>query len=362
MAEGVRDAENSFARVMINSKIRIKVKIMRRGICLLIVAMLTGLSGCGGGQMAYKITPIPASEELQETTVASDPGAFLPKVAIVDIEGTISNSRKSTLFGEGENMMALTVEKLQKAAADPKVKAVVLRINSPGGTITASDILYREVLKVRQGDEAKGYAGKPVVAAMMDIAASGGYYVACGADEIVAEPTSVTGSIGVVMLTYNVKGLFDKVGVSTDAIKSGPMKDASSPFRPMKPEERQLFQSMITEYYENFLTVVAASRTKLSKDEIRKLADGRIYTGRQACSLGLVDEIGGLEDAIENAKARACIHKARVIMYDRPAGYRGTIYSESEHVKPEVSQNGLINVQIPEFLQQQGAFLYLWQP
>jgi protease-4 len=327
---------------------------------MLVISVM--LAGCGGGQMAYKITPIPASEELQEITVASDSGAFLPKIAIVDIEGTLANSRKSTLFGEGENMMAMAVEKLQKAAADSKVKAVVLRINSPGGTVTSSDILYREVLKVRQGDEAKGYAGKPVVAAMMDLAASGGYYVACGADEIVAEPTSVTGSIGVVMLTYNVKGLFDKVGVSTDAIKSGPMKDAASPFRPMKPEERELFQSMINEYYEGFLTVVASSRTKLTKEQIRKLADGRVYTGRQACTLGLVDEVGSLDDAIDNAKARAGVKRARVIMYDRPVGYRGTIYSESEPIKPEASQNGLINVQVPEFLQQGGAFLYLWQP
>jgi protease-4 len=321
---------------------------------------MTFLAGCG--PTSYKITPIPANEELRETVVAADEGTFLPKIALVDIEGMLTNARDSSLLGSGENTMAMAIEKLQKASADPKVKAVVLRINSPGGTVTASDILYREVLNVRDGDPARCRPGKPVVAAMMDVAASGGYYIACGADEIVAEPTTVTGSIGVVMLTYNVKGLFDKIGVETDAIKSGPNKDASSPFRPMKPEERQIFQTIIEEFYEGFLEVVCRSRTTLTKEEIAKLADGRVYTGKQALKLGLVDRVGGLEDAVMSAKARAGIDKAKVVMYHRPVGYRGNIYSAAEPIKPEMKQTGLLNIHVPEFLQQQGAFLYLWQP
>ncbi len=319
-----------------------------------------GMVGCT--PMAYKITPIPATEELQESTVSTDRGALLPKIALVDVDGMIMNSRESSVFGKGDNPTATVVEKLRKAAEDPQVKAVVLRINSPGGGVTASDIIYREVLKVRAGDEARRYCAKPVVASMMDLATSGGYYIACGANEIVAEPTTITGSIGVVMLTFNAKGLLDKVGVTTDAIKSGPNKDAGSPFRPLKPEERQIFQGMINEFYNRFVDVVAKSRTNLSREKICELADGRIYSGCQAKKLGLVDDVDGLDGAITRAKELAGIKAARVVMYSRPAGYRGSIYSSTD--TPPVTAGGqtnILNVRMPD-LMPQGAFMYLWQP
>jgi len=318
------------------------------------------IMGCA--PTAYKVTPIPISDRLEETVVATEYGVLLPKIALVDIDGTILNAREASLLGGGENKMALVVEKLTKAAADPSVKAVVLRINSPGGSVTASDILYHEVLKVRSGDAVRCRPAKPVVAAMMDVAASGGYYVACGANEIVAEPSTVTGSIGVVMLTINAKGLLDKVGITTDAIKSGQKKDAGSPFRPMEPEERQVFQDMINEFYEGFLTVVSRARPKLDSKRIRELADGRVYSGRQAQKLGLIDRVGSLEDAITRAKELAGVRKAKVVMYHRPVKYQGSIYAASEPVQPQMKQSGVINVQVPDFMQQQGAFLYLWQP
>jgi len=317
------------------------------------------LVGCS--PMAYKVTPIPATDELQESTVQTDPGIMLPKIAIVDVEGMIMNARDSGLFGTGDNPTALTVEKLQKAAEDPQVKAVVLRINSPGGGVTASDIIYREILRVKNGDSIHKYPPKPVVAAMLDISASGGYYIACAADQIVAEPTTITGSIGVIMLTFNAKGLLDKVGVSTDAIKSGPNKDAGSPFRPLKPEERQIFQGMIDEFYGRFVDVVASSRTKLTKEKVRELADGRVYSGCQAQKLGLVDDLGGLDSAIDRAKELAGMKKAKVIMYHRPTGYRGNIYSSTKPLPAANSQGNVLNIQVPD-LMPQGAFMYLWQP
>jgi protease IV len=327
---------------------------------ILFVPAVLFFAGCT--PTAYKITPIPLGEELQETIVYSDSGMLLPKVALVDIDGVIMNARESTLFGSGDNPTALAVEKLQKAARDRRVKAVVLRINSPGGGVTASDIIYREVLKVRNGDPDKELPGKPVVAFIMDVGASGGYYVACGANEIMAEPTATTGSIGVIMLTFDAKGLLDKVGVHTDAIKSGPNKDAGSPFRPMQPQEREIFQTMVLEFYGRFVDVVAAARTKVPRDRLCKLADGRVYSGCQAQKLGLVDATGNLEDSLKRAKDLAGIKASQVVMYSRPEGYRGNIYSSTNPVGARKDSASLININVPDVLQRQGMFMYLWQP
>ncbi|MFA5865360.1 MAG: signal peptide peptidase SppA [Phycisphaerae bacterium] len=321
---------------------------------------LVTLFGCT--PMAYKVTPIPMTERLDESVVACDRGILLPKVALIDIDGVILNARDTSLLGSGDNPTALVMEKLQKAAEDPHVKAVVLRINSPGGGVTASDIIYRQVLKVKCGDKSRGFPAKPVVAAMMDVAASGGYYIACAASEIYAEPTTVTGSIGVIMLTLNAKGLLDKIGVSTDAIKSGAKKDIGSPFRPMQPDERKIFQDMINEFYNRFVDVVAQSRTKISKSKVRELADGRVYSGEQAQKLSLIDKVDGLDGAIKHSKELAGIQAAKVVMYHRPVGYRGSIYSAAEPMPVQKNETNLFNVRVPDLLPQQGAFMYLWQP
>jgi protease-4 len=329
--------------------------LMKKILCSMLLMMV----GCTPA--AYKVTPIPLTDELQESIVYRDKGILLPNIALIDIDGMIVNSRETGLLGAGENKMATVVEKLRKASEDPRVRGVVLRINSPGGSVTASDIIYNEVLKVRKGDKARGIPGKPVIASMMDVCASGGYYIACGCDRIVAEPTSVTGSIGVVMLIFNFSELMGKVGITSDAIKSGPMKDAGSPFRPMKPEERQLFQNLIDEFYGNFLTIVSDAR-EIKKDKLRKLADGRVYTGKQAKELGLIDEIGTLDDAINLAKQTAGVRSANVLMYHRPVGYTGSIYSSAMLPNEETKPNSFIQINAPDVLESQGLFMYLWQP
>ena len=143
--------------------------------------------------------------------------------------------------------MSLFVEKLDKATEDPSVKAIVLRINSPGGGVTASDLMYNEVMAYKKR------TGKPVVAVLMDVAASGGYYLACSADEIIAQPTTVTGSIGVIMQTVSFAGTMSKLGITADAITSGKMKDAGSPLKAMKPEEREIFQKLVNQFYDRFV-------------------------------------------------------------------------------------------------------------
>lgn len=242
------------------------------------------------------------------------------KVLLLDLSGVISAQDKEGFFPQ-PNLLATFKEELTKASKDEKIKAVVLRINSPGGTVNASDILYHELKTF------KGSKKIPVIASMMDVAASGGYYLAMATDAILVHPSTVTGSIGVIMLTVNAKGLLEKVGVEASAITSGPRKDMGSPFRTMTAEEKVIFQSVIDSFYDRFLAVVQEGRPNLSADQIKKLADGRIYSGEQAKAAGLVDDIGYLDEAIELAKKQAGLTDARIVTYRRHGEYQNNIYS-----------------------------------
>jgi protease-4 len=274
------------------------------------------------------------------------------KIALIDVEGLIINARTSGLLGSGDNPMSLFRERLDAAADDPRVKAVVLRINSPGGAVTASDIMYQDVLRFRRD------TCKPVVACMMDVAASGGYYLAMGCDRVYAHPTTVTGSIGVIMSLYNAHGLFEKIGLESNPIKSGPNKDLGNPGRPMTEEERQILQGMVNGFYEQFVQVVVRGRG-LPEERIRALADGRVYTGLDAKKLGLVDEIGYLEDAIQAAMDMAGVCDAKVVAYDRCDGYRGSVYAGL----PKLPSEFKVKFEVPGLNPQTGAaFMYLWEP
>lgn len=242
------------------------------------------------------------------------------KVLLLDLSGVISAQDKEGFIPQ-PNLLATFKEELTKASKDEKIKAVVLRINSPGGTVNASDILYHELKTF------KGSKKIPIIASMMDVAASGGYYLAMATDAILVHPSTVTGSIGVIMLTVNAKGLLEKVGVEASAITSGPRKDMGSPFRTMTAEEKVIFQSVIDSFYDRFLAVVQEGRPNLSADQIKKLADGRIYSGEQAKAAGLVDDIGYLDEAIELAKKQAGLTDARIVTYRRHGEYQNNIYS-----------------------------------
>jgi protease-4 len=232
------------------------------------------------------------------------------------------------------------------------VKALIVRINSPGGTITASDILYHELLAFKTRKKV------PVIAAIMDVGASGGYYAALAADTIVVNPTTITGSIGVVMVTVNAQGLLEKIGVTPLAIKSGPMKDAGSPFRSLTDAERAVFQGIIDDMYGRFVGLIARSR-KMPEDRVRAFADGRVYTADEALELGLVDRIAYLEDVVALAKERAGLAEAKVIMYHRPKEYRANIYSAT----PSASTAESTLAQFAAALGGGGPrFLYLWWP
>lgn len=315
----------------------------RRPVMLCVLAL--SFAGC-----TFNFPLFPGPGPLQETQVS---GTGKAKVLLMEVSGVIT-SQEGDGFVPTPSLLAGVKEQLTRAAQDDAVKAVVLRINTPGGTVTASDILHHELKTFKANRKI------PLVASIMDVGASGGYYIASAADAVLAHPSSVTGSIGVIMLTMNARGLLEKVGVEATAVTSGPRKDMGSPFRPMTPEERAIFQGLIDSFYQRFLSVVQEGRPNLQPDQIKKLADGRIYTGEQAKAAGLVDDIGYLDDAVELAKKKAGVTEARVVMYRRPGEYSNNIYSRLAAPNPLTA---LGNFDLMAFVRG-GApqFMYLWMP
>ena len=200
------------------------------------------------------------------------------KIALVHINGLLMDSSR-------------TVRQLSKYRRDPKIKGVIVRIDSPGGSVGPSQEIYDEIHKIRE-------AKKIVYASLGSVAASGGYYIACAADYILANPGTLTGSIGVIMAFNNLEELAKKIGVAPAVIKSGEFKDSGSPLRPLESKERKLLQNVVDDVHGQFVQAVSSSRN-LSEEEVRLFADGRIMTGRQALKFKLIDEFGGLEKTIE---------------------------------------------------------------
>ena len=280
-----------------------------------ILLVLLFLSGC------IHVDVFSGRGTLQETTIS---GEGTDKILLIDISGALTTSKDSGIFPE-PSLPARLKEELTRAEKDDHIKAIILRINTPGGTVTSSDILYHELLKFKQKHEV------PVIASIMDLGTSGGYYVAMASDYIFAHPSTITGSIGVIMLTMNGQGLLEKIGIEPTAIVSDPKKSMGSPFRAMKDEERAIFQDVIDRLYSRFLTVVQAGRPHLTQSKIRELADGRIYTADIAKTQGLIDEIGYLDDAIEEAKKTAKLSEAQVVTYTRSSrDTHKNIYSHFE--------------------------------
>lgn len=221
--------------------------------------------------------------------------AFGDKIAIVEIRGIITQSQG-------------IIEEIHQHMEDDGVKAIILRIDSPGGGVGPSQEIHREVIKAR--------AKKKVFASMGSVAASGGYYIACASDKIVANPGTITGSIGVLMEFTNLEELFKKIGVKGVVLKSGEHKDIGSPFREMTPEEKRIVQMVIDNVHQQFVQAVAEGR-RMDRERVAQIADGRILTGEQAKQLGLVDQIGNLQDAIDLAAKEAGIEGKPNIIYPK---------------------------------------------
>jgi len=233
------------------------------------------------------------------------------------------------------------VQQLKRYRENTAVRAIVLRVDSPGGGVAASQEIYEEVKKTRE-------YGKPIVVSMGAVAASGGYYVAVGASRIVANPGSITGSIGVISQFMHVNALLEKIGVTSTTIKSGKLKDAGSPFRTPNEEDKKYFQEMIDDIYDQFVSTVAKER-KLEKSLVKKYADGRVFTGRKAYELRLIDTLGTYQDAIKIAAQMAEIYGTpRVIKERKREKLSDMIFGE---VRSELTglKNELLNQPIVQY-------------
>ena len=314
--------------------------------CALCIIILLLFDGCVSIQMTPKMGP------LKEKKVS---GEGDNKILLIDIKGVISNKKQVSALGTqtGVGMVDRVRETLKKAEKDDDVKALILRINTPGGTVTSSDIIYHEIKTFKERKKIKVYA------VVMDLAASGGYYVAQAADRIIVHPTSLTGSIGVIAMKMNLTGLMDKMGVDFEVVKSGDHKDFLSPFRALTKDERLIFQETIDNLHQRFVSTIEDNRTQLSRDEIKKLADGRIYTSQQALDAKLIDQIAYMDEAEEFIKKDLELDAMRLVIYHRSGQYKSNIYS-SPPVPPAINFN-FVNLNfIPET--PGPNFMYLWMP
>ncbi len=234
-------------------------------------------------------------------------------IAVIEVKGTIVGGESgSSLLGGMAVGSETMMQEIRAAAEDDSIKALLLHINSPGGSSAASEAVYMEILRFKEK------TGKPVLATMEDVAASGGYYIALGADEIFANPATVTGSIGVIMQFTNYQELYEKYGLKVETIKSGKYKDIGSPTRDLTKEERELLQTMVNQIYGNFVDAVAEGRG-LERERILELAQGQIYTGIQAQELGLIDQLGNFWDSVDYLAKRAGIKgEPELVYYTRP--------------------------------------------
>jgi len=321
---------------------------MRRLAVLL--AALVPLSGCfvSLGNVGF----LEHDRQLDETTVE---GEGRDKILVVDVSEVITDTPTRRAFGlvEEPSTLARIESELKRAGDDDRVRALVLRINSPGGGATASDQIYSEIVRFKRERKI------PVVAALGDLAASGGYYVACAGDRIVAHPTTVTGSIGVILMNLNVEGLLGKIGVRNETYKAGAHKDLLSPLRGATPEERRIIQAVLDTMHARFISVVRESRPGLDPARVPELTDGRIFDAPQAVAANLVDEIGDLRRAIALAERAAGIEKARVVMYHRRDDSKENIYSGGGGLPAQVN---LMPVDLGVLAGRGPRFMYLWAP
>ncbi len=321
-----------------------------------LAAIPVSLIGAGKGRSLQEDQ---SSDTADDTLSAYFAGDY---IAVIRLSGLIAGDEdNSSPFSSGEN--AGTVLKLlRKAVKNKHVKAVLFRIDSPGGTVSTSQEIADEIKSLQ--DEKK-----PVVVSMGDLAASGGYYVACNADKIVADPGTITGSIGVIISNVNLKGLGDKLGLQPQVIKSGQFKDIGSPYRAMTVEDKTILQNLVSDAYDQFTSAVANGR-HMPLATVKKLADGRIYSGRQALQLGLVDKLGGYTVAL-NLLQDICKERYQKKLYVKEANPKSFVSSLLESAMTPINWGAMrlpngpadlsgLSAMVPEFVKAKYYHQPLW--
>lgn len=309
-------------------------------LCLLLLA------GCAP---KVKLFGSQASDPLQEVVVQGEGG---DKLALIYLKGFLASQPSRGTFRTTPSQVQEVVSALALAEADDEVKGVVLAIDSPGGTTTASDMLYHEIT------DFKKRSGKKVVVAMFDVATSGGYYTALPADWIMAHPTTITGSVGVIFLRPKLHSLFGKIGVDVEVSKSGRDKDMGSPFRPTTEEEVELFDGIIADFAQRFHSLVALHR-RLDAEAMETVRTARIFTARQAEAIGLVDEVGYIQDAFTRAgELCGMTEPFRVISYRRDVYPNDNAYNTLSAI--EAGKAGLLGIDASFMLPPKAGFYYVW--
>ena len=294
-------------------------------------ALLMGQSPAGGDAAKFR-----------ESTVE---GEGPDKVALVPIQGLIVPGYGDSVFG-GRGTVASIIAQLRKAAADDAVKAIILEIDSPGGSVGDSDLIYHEVQKIRE-------SGKPVISFLRDMAASGAYYIAVGSDKIIAQPTTITGNIGVIVHSVNVEGLFQKLGIREVIIKKGRMKDLLSPTRSLTPEEELLLQDITNKLYYQFASIVA-SRRKLSADQMSRIADGRIFLAPDALAAGLIDAVGYRDESLATVRGMLGLKTFRLVRYEKLFSFKDMLGASAQAFSPSAAlREGIMETAAPKLM-------YLW--
>lgn len=309
-------------------------------------------STCCGFYLAVR--PVPKCKKIAHSDTGNN-GALLtsfskssksskPGIAWIKVRGVIAQDNNSGPWSRPTGAAAIA-KRIRQAAEDKNVKAIVLDINSPGGTVASVQNIYGELLKAKE-------QGKKIVALMRDVAASGGFYIAMAADKIVAEPGTITGSVGVIMQTSNVEGLFDKIGVKVTPITSGKYKDMGSAYRPMTDAEKAILQDMVNDTYTQFFAAVKAGRPEVKAEDLTEYTDGRVFTGQRAFNLGFIDKLGGEEEARLLAGELAGL-KDPEIVNQRGENIREFIFSLGSNMESQTLAKQLQTLATP-------SVSYLW--
>ena len=298
-----------------------------------------------------EIPPAPDPGPMVSVPVRS--GSQGTRIGLVDVDGLILNQNLMGLYAVGENPVAAFREKLQAAAADPSVRAVVVRINSPGGSVTASDILAEELRRFREA------TGRPVVACLMDLGTSGAYYVAVGADRVVAHPTAITGGVGALINHYNLQDAAAQLNARSGPVKSGQRVDLGSYGGPLPDDDAALLQEMVDGFGARFRERVAVRRKGMTPEDFAAIADGRVVPATKAVKLHLVDRLGYVHDAIDEAEGLAGVRGAEVVLFQRKGYPTHSLYA----ITPAPADAGFVPFSIPGLDRAKlPTFLYLWQP
>jgi protease-4 len=303
-AQGASSRQSRRRGVFIGGAIAFGLLFLTVGTIALV--LVAGPGGQGGGGGGGRVAPVIFKEKYVS-------GAGADKIAVLPVSGLIGPEDPGPIPLSTMGVSPETVrDQLRQAAEDERVKAVIFEVNSPGGGVVPTDQIHENIREFKETTD------KPVVVSMDATAASGGYYIATAADRIVANANTLTGSLGVIFSYLNFEEAADKLGLQEEVVKSGPYKDLGSSIREPTEEELEILQTYVDEGYDRFVQVIVEGRD-LPEEEVRELADGRVYSGLQAESLGLVDELGDLEKAAETSRELAGVEKATVVRYQRPS-------------------------------------------